>query len=176
VIARALSLLFLAACSGEVQPKKPVPKPDAKALLDNAIAEGRVGHLQKELDGCTEAIKADPSYAEAYAQRGSAKYRLNDNAGAVADCTRALELDGTLADAYCTRGYSYLRTKNNELALRDLDRYVELRPKDSGAYYNRGKAKLYFLKDKPGAIEDLKKALELDPGNAYLRDLIEKEK
>ena len=51
-------------------------------------------------------MEIDPTYALAYSNRGSAKERLKDYEGAVADFTKAIEIDPKFASAYSNRGMS----------------------------------------------------------------------
>jgi tetratricopeptide (TPR) repeat protein len=74
--------------------------------------------------------------AEQY-NRGLARHRAGDIAGAIAAYTRAIELDGKYADAYNNRGVAYLTQKDYPAAAADFTRSIELAPSDA-AYNNRG--------------------------------------
>jgi len=56
-----------------------------------------------------EAIEINPNYAEAYHNRGNAKYELKGYREAIQDYSKAIELEPKLAKAYnnwffCTEG------------------------------------------------------------------------
>jgi len=52
-----------------------------------------------------EAIKFKPEYAEAFYNRGYAKFKLNDYQGSLADYTEAIRLKADYAEAFYGRGY-----------------------------------------------------------------------
>jgi len=64
---------------------------------------------------CTEALKLDPKYANAFGVRADAKFRLGDNEGAIVDCTEALKVDPRCMKAFAVRAYAKLRLGDNEL-------------------------------------------------------------
>jgi tetratricopeptide (TPR) repeat protein len=59
------------------------------------------------------------------------------------------------------RGYLRQQLNNIQGALADYNQAIQLEPTNALAYYNRGVVKYVFLKDKPGAIADYRKAAEL---------------
>ncbi len=72
-----------------------------------------------------EAIRIDPSLAQAYNGRGVA-HALKDNlAGALADCCEALRLDPWNPEFYRTRGYVYTRLGDDEKGRADLEKAAE---------------------------------------------------
>ena len=60
--------------------------------------------LNDEIAELTELIESNPQDADAYNNRGLAKYLLNDYQGAIADCSKAIEINPQLAIAYSNRG------------------------------------------------------------------------
>ncbi len=65
-----------------------------------AVDSLNVGYVQNEkgkyagaIADFTRAIEIGPQYADAYASRGWAKYKLDDHNGAIADWEKAIELD-----------------------------------------------------------------------------------
>jgi tetratricopeptide (TPR) repeat protein len=75
--------------------------------------------------------------AKEYYERGNAKIKLEDNAGAIADFTKAIEIDTNYIDAYSARG----------IAKKNLNDFTG--------------ARLDFKK----IIEIVTKAIEIDPQN-----------
>ena len=67
-----------------------------------------------------KAIELNPNFAEAYSNRGLAKYNLGDNQGAIVDYNKAIELNPNFADAYYSRGNSYQQLGEKQQALADF--------------------------------------------------------
>ena len=111
------------------------------------------------------AIKLDPTNAEAYERRGDAKEAKGDNDGAIADYTRCIELEPINADAYNARGDARLATGDKDGAIGDYDSAIELEPINGEVYNRRGDAK-HAKGDDDGAIPDYSTSIELDPNNA----------
>lgn len=121
-------------------------------------------------------LKKDPHRAEAYYQRGIAKWRTNDEAGALSDFDQAIDIDPSLYKAVWDRADLKKYSNDLEGAIADYTLYIEL-AKDSDhstvlydAYNKRGEVKLKIDKIE-SAIKDFKTAIRLAPDNhvAYLR-------
>jgi tetratricopeptide (TPR) repeat protein len=57
-----------------------------------------------EIQDYNKAIELNPDFADAYNNRGIAKYDLGDYRGAIQDYNKAIELNPDFADAYYNRG------------------------------------------------------------------------
>lgn len=90
----------------------------------------------------TRAIELKPDYAQAFNNRGFARYAKQDGTDAIPDLTRAIELREAFPHAYNTRGCAHLAAGNTARALADFDRAIELQPDYGKAYRNRGNAHL----------------------------------
>jgi tetratricopeptide (TPR) repeat protein len=73
----------------------------ALALNARGYARLRLRRYQDVIDDCSQAIRLNPAYANAYLNRSVAKRALGDVAGAREDQRHAAELDG-LAQAQAT--------------------------------------------------------------------------
>ena len=103
----------------------------------------------------------DPFTANAYSNRGLARFRKGDIIGAIEDYTQALEIRPGLATAYLNRAAA-LRAKGDlDAAMKDLDKAISLKKDFFEAFTNRGSIRL-DLKDTAGALSDLNRALELN--------------
>jgi len=73
-----------------------------------------------QVSNYSKAIKIDPSFAEAFNNRGMA-YRISgDNERAVADFSRAIELDPKFSQAIYNRALLFSVTGKEDSAVRDL--------------------------------------------------------
>ena len=107
-----------------------------------------------------EAIRLNPSYVEAYNNRGNAKNHLGQREEAMVDYDEAIALDPHYADAYCNRGKTKCELDQYEAAIADCDTAIQLRLDFSNAYVVRGEAKT-ALGDVRGARMDFETALIL---------------
>jgi tetratricopeptide (TPR) repeat protein len=139
-----------------------------------AIEQDNVQDFQSALIGFDQAIELEPSYVDAYINRGNLKaQRFNDFGGAVADYQLAIQLikkDKTLkkdlaeyADIYNNMGTAKHRLNDPKGALIDYARAIEIKPDYAKAFYNRGILKAESLLDHEGALMDLNKAIEIEP-------------
>jgi len=108
-----------------------------------------------------------------YFQSGYDKFKANDYSGAISDYTKAIELDHNYADAYFERGYiRYLLGDEFDHAISDFTIFIELVPNNiistyiARAYYYRALSKFELdnRENASGAIADLTKAIEFQPG------------
>jgi len=81
-------------------------------------------------------------------------------AGAIADCTKAIEVDPKMSAAYVNRSYARLGIRNFDGAIADATEAIQMG--DMSGYSARGQAK-QLSGDLSGAIEDITKAIELQP-------------
>jgi tetratricopeptide (TPR) repeat protein len=111
----------------------------------------------------TSTPDLDPA---ALVDRGVARLRAGDPAGAVADLTAALRLDPDRADAYHHRAGAYLAGWELRAALADADTAVCRAPRRSAFWLTRANVR-YHLGDVAGAWTDYRASFALDPdGNA----------
>ena len=145
----------------------------------------------------TYVIKLKPDFAEAYYQRGLAKYKSNQFELAISDFDKAIELNPDFAEVHYRRGrlkfwksvykileeeyelsqseLGNLRPKRADIPLSDLnssisdfDKAIELDPNLTEAYFYRARAK-DESKQYASAVADFDKAIEIEPG--YVEDL-----
>ena len=136
---------------------------------DNKIAACAwfsVGYLveesEEQVSAYDHAIRLDPNLAQAYNNRGNAKYNLEQHQAAIADYNEAIRLAPKFADAYDNRGATKAALKQYQAAIEDYNEAIQLNPEDATPYHNRGFAKA-TLKQYQAAIADFDKAIRLDP-------------
>lgn len=126
------------------------------------------------LESYSLAIQLDRSNANLFLFRGIIKDILNDQQGAMNDFKHALELpceDVIKSDIYDNIGLIFLKTGQFQLAIRNQNTAILLNDSNSQMFLNRGIAKAN-IPDYLGAIDDLKRAIDLDPTNIGSYDVL----
>lgn len=95
-------------------------------------------------------------------ENGKQKYGERDFTGAVMDFTLALEKDPGNPEILYQRAMTYFHLQKHSLALLDMDDAVKFQPNYSFRYSSRAYMR-DAIGDVVGAIQDYKKAIELDP-------------
>lgn len=76
----------------------------------------------------SQAIELDPELWQAYFNRGTANYKLDEYADAVADLSMVVEINPEVVDTYYWRGFSYIGLEEFENAITDFELLLELDP------------------------------------------------
>ena len=147
-------------------------KPVGELTAIDWLLIGNKANIKKNYEAAINyysiAIKMKPDYAEAFNNRGTAKYNLENYTGAIADYDRAIELKPDLAEAYGNRAKAYFDNGQFKKGDDDTKKAIELFSKaedKAAAFVNRGNAKIY-LKDYMGAMKDYDEAIRLKPDYA----------
>ena len=119
------------------------------------------------IDLFTSAIKLNPDFKEAYANRGTAYFKNKDYSYAITDLNKAIELDTTDFENFNSRGIVFDAIKEYKKAISDYTKATDLNPKYATAYYNRSNTYL-DLNDYTNAIADLTKAIDCKTDEMYL--------
>jgi serine/threonine protein kinase/Tfp pilus assembly protein PilF len=148
-----------------VSPTKAVSSTDAMAHYEAGVVAFREEwDYDTAIREFTQAIEADPEFAEAYYLRGVAYAEDGQPAAAEADLSQAIALQPDLAEAYYERGCLYLHElERPEEALADCTAAIELDPEFAKAYIERARYYLWYADDNERALADLDRALELAP-------------
>ena len=130
-----------------------------------ARAYGKAGKLKEAIADFDTAIKLNPSFYQAYANRALVQRRLGRDDLAFADYNRAIQINPSYDVAYVGRGNIYRQRKQLDLALADFNQAIELDANDPRAYHNRGL--IYQAHGQHSqAIDDFSKAISLAPTGA----------
>jgi|GEM_PF-421083 len=106
----------------------------AKSLVDEADDLAGNANYDEAIDLYTQAIEADPTYANAYVGRALANSSgYGDYATAITDLEQAVELDPTYAEAYSVLGQFNFFEGNYDAVESNLNRALELNPSDVNA-------------------------------------------
>ncbi|MEQ9427080.1 MAG: tetratricopeptide repeat protein, partial [Cyclobacteriaceae bacterium] len=124
-------------------------------ILGNTDYQSAVYYLSK-------AIELNPESADAYNNRGIAKFRTGDIDGAIADYDKAIELNPDEILTYRNRANLRDEGGNSVGAIADINKILQLDPEYSWAYLKRG-----IVKGAQGkhmaAFNDFNKAIDLNP-------------
>ena len=109
----------------------------------------------------TKAIELDPTFSDAYNDRGASYVSLGEYSEAEADFTKAIELVPDDADYYNNRGVVRMSLFEVETSIDDFSTAIELDPGMIDAYLNRSMvyARLQRFEE---SLTDLGRILELD--------------
>ena len=131
-------------------------------LLRQRDMENTEDHIQDVIFSYDRAIALNPSYAEAYNNRGDVKSDLGQYKAAITDYDRVIALNPSYVSAYINRGTVKGVLGQHKAAIADFDQAIDLKPDYVEAYCNRGLAK-GNLGDQEAAIADFDRAIHLNP-------------
>jgi tetratricopeptide (TPR) repeat protein len=138
--------------------------PKSPAIRTRAILYLSIQQPERALPDLDRAIANDGSDDVAWADRGVAKSRLGDLAGAIADCTRAIELAPTVANRI-NRGNAYATLHSDDEALADFDMALQAEPRNLPALLGRANAN-YASKRLTASLDDYSRVIDADPHSA----------
>ena len=151
-------VLSMPACGSDSRP----PEEEAVERFYEGVQLEEQGNLEKAHAAYTEAVKADPNMAEAYANRGHIYFLYGNHVAAMADLNRAVDLDPSLASAFYYRGKTFADNYRPDDALLDFSKAIQLEPGLFDAYLSR--AGVFLETGEPeAAIEDITDAIRLRP-------------
>lgn len=123
-------------------------KNDACCFNDIAVAYSKKGDEHEALKYYTKAIGLEPNDATYYTNRGASFDELGEYKKALEDYEKAIQLDDKHKEAFTNRSTTYWNLMKREKEQTKKDEYYQL------------------------MIDDLKKALELDPDDKMVRQLL----
>jgi tetratricopeptide (TPR) repeat protein len=114
--------------------------------------------VDDKLSCYNEALRLKPDFADAFYDRGNARYDKGDMEGALKDYNAALRLKPDNADAFYNRGNARRREGDVEGALQDYSEALRLKPDFAKAFNNRALVRR-DKGDVDGALQDYTEAL-----------------
>ncbi|MCZ8356182.1 MAG: tetratricopeptide repeat protein [Cyclobacteriaceae bacterium] len=119
-----------------------------------AVANFYIGNYQSVITDCDSALWYNAFDKEIYSVRASAKMKIKDFKGALADFNSAIQIDKDYLIAIQNRIFLYIENGNINIANIEIDDYIKTRPKDLSSNFFLGHA--YFnLKNYEKAIKYL---------------------
>lgn len=140
----------------------------ARSLQD----EGRVllneGDYRAAIDAYAKVIELDPTFGDAYYNRGLAYINLGLYDRALADMDAAIRINPDDADVYLNKGMIYLTMEEPYLAQSNYEEAIRVDPQSANGHLGRGAAR-FDLGQYKGSIDDFNEAIRLAPnlGFAY---------
>jgi len=145
--------------------------PTEEDVLKKGVDYSRHDKYDEAISEFNNAIKINPSSANAYYGLGFIYDKKGDLDKAVANFTKAIEIDPALTDAYYNRGFAYYKKGAFDQSISDYGKVIELSPNSADAFYGRG-----LVYSKKGnldqAIADFNKAIEVRPAFALAYDAL----
>jgi tetratricopeptide (TPR) repeat protein len=157
----------IAACTALIAMPQLDTKQRSLAFSNRAAGYQGKNDLDRALADANEAIKIDPTSAQAFFRRGDVYKNQNQNDLALQDLTEAIRLDPKVPVYFVDRSNIYATKHQYDLAIRDLDQALQLDPKDEiQAIVNRCNV-LTFKGDFDAALADCRKGIEQHPHDYY---------
>lgn len=133
-----------------------------EARLLRAEALLKMNQLNEAAEDIEAILAQNPDEEAAVLLHGKLKEAQGDAEAAEADYQSIIDINPFNEQAYLNLGQLFITQKKLPEAICLFDEAIELTPNFAAAYHERGRAKL-LNGDKDGSIEDMKKALELNP-------------
>lgn len=131
-----------------------------RELRRDGLHLARTGKYDEALDCFRSALKANPKYADVFADIGAIHMQKEEYSTAIKNFDRALELDDHNLRAYSFRGFCRAATKDYRGAIRDYTREILLSPSDAYSFGNRAEA-YRAIGDTRSEKKDLERMREL---------------
>jgi protein O-GlcNAc transferase len=139
--------------------------PKIKALFDQAIALYEAGRLVEALASFDQAVALQPTYADAWNNRGVVLRDLKRLDEALVSLDRAIALNSGSSQAWSNRGLVLHDMKRLDEALASVDKAIARQPDYANAWNIRGNV-LVQLKRRDEALAGFDKAIALNPGSS----------
>ena len=157
---------ILTLCDNQLAEINSESKDNKEFLAVIYCAKGR-GYVIKEeyptaIEYFNKSIIINPDYAQAYLNRGWARYNLGQYTRTIEDSNKAIEINPDFANAYYIRGIARINLGQYTEAIEDCNKAIAINPDFAEVYYCRGNTKS-ALGQYAEAMEDYNKSIELNP-------------
>lgn len=135
---------------------------EAAIYLFMGVSYSSNGQVDLSIKNYTSALKIDPGFAVAYADRGDAYHQNGQLDQAISDYTKAIEINPKDAVSYLNRGNVNRNKGQHEKAVMDYTTAIGINPGFAVPYVNRGNA-YSAIGQVAQAIKDYTEAIEINP-------------
>jgi tetratricopeptide (TPR) repeat protein len=129
------------------------------------ISEGEYEEAVKQFD---LVIDLEPVMAEAYSQRGYAKFQLDQYAESLDDLNHAIAISPHSVDAFAFRARTHWATGEYQQAMEDITHAIELDPDNEHALHVHAFVNME-IDNYPAAVGDFDRILELSEDDLHAR-------
>lgn len=141
---------------------------DPQPWANRGVAHLHAGNPTTADTDLTEALRLKPACAPWHGWRATAKFRLGDLPGALADTDKVLRSGSATATAWTVRGGCHAAQGNHRRAVQDYAEAVALDPFDAAPFAGRA-ACWEALGQKARAVDDFITAAKLAPQDLEVR-------
>jgi tetratricopeptide (TPR) repeat protein len=106
-------------------------------LIHQSVFLRRQSRFATAIENSTLALTLDPSYIQAWVERGIAKLESNDALGALADFEQAILLNPLYAKGYFGRGWARGLLGDYDGEIEDAECFIRFAPHETALYYQR---------------------------------------
>jgi len=159
----------IAACTRAIMSGRWLGAELAWAYANRGAEYRSKGDYERAIADANEALRLDPTHANAYVIRGNVYTEKGDYDRAIANQNEAIRLDPQLVAAYYNRGMAYRAKGDYARAIADYSEAIRLAPAFAGAYSNRCFARV-IIGQLESALGDCDESLRLQPGHANTLD------
>lgn len=138
-----------------------------ETLSNRGVALWRLHRFDESLASYSQALVGDPGHVATLLNRALLLQEMGRFNDALTDYDRAIVIDAKSARAWNGQGALLHAMKRNRDAIKSFDKALEIEPDFADALTNRGLLRWTEYGDYAGAISDLRKALTVDPHQAY---------
>src|ERR1035437_3405907 len=110
----------------------------SKKAYNNAVQNIKAGKYTQALPFINEVIQLDPSFTNAYLERGKIEFQLKQTAAALSDIIHCLLLNEKSGEAFYEKALIELQENQFEQSFQDFTQAINNDFKEASAYYYRG--------------------------------------
>ncbi|EMY78136.1 tetratricopeptide repeat protein [Leptospira weilii serovar Ranarum str. ICFT] len=148
-------------------PSSDTKEPDPNEIFNEAYKANERGDYLLSIEEYSKYLILVPGDASGYYNRGLANYTLKRYDEAVKDFNKAVEIDPNKTSAFLYKGYGNEMIDDCKQAIQDFQKAISLgENKNAELYGHKARCENHY-EDYSEALDDARKAVNLDKKNAY---------